>query len=583
LLRFSKIVFKNVFTGEYEMKCKRNITRLAYGIGLALMAGQAVAHESGSNVGAPACLEANFMMADAMNNDSSGFGPAGNPWAAANGAGQVLEVNIVTGARGITVANPFHPDNIGSAVCPNGAIGPVTCELPPPAMDPFGDNQAPFKPTGVLSGGLNGHAFITSAAQQSLTEFHRDGTPIRTVSFKPVTGNPNGPPGFGTLPRPLGTQMMPNGNIVQAICDANFFNAKNSDRDPGWTDPQQIKDGNAGAGNGNLSWQFFPPVYSTPARAANSRVLVLDQESLAVIDEYSQPADQDARWTCMAGLAFSEEGMGVSMFHGAAIAMVDWKAGLEDHSAGVGSNNAKKNKTFEIGEDENRSEVTRWIDMRPGKPADDPSRRDSLRAWGYDEDGTIYVTDRERSKDCVQGEIPPPWSNLTGLPVTSPCHPGVFRQKIQVVDWGNSEPDRTIGLDPGVNVIAGMRPNRMSAIACDNIGGPNANGQGTSCDVETLLVAASAFNPGCAVTVGGPNKCMVPGGGVGEYSIDPNDADGGSNNPAGGCNGIPSDDAGNAGCAQPIAQFLGANPSIGTGSDTVDPRMLMVIHEPFIQ
>ena len=544
------------------MKCKRNITSLAYGIGLALIAGQAMAHESGSNVGAPACLEANFMMADAMNNTPAQFGPAGAPWAAANGPGQVLEVNIVTGARGITVANPFTPANVGTDVCPNGSIGDVTCELPVPG--PFGGNQAPFKPTGVLSGGLNGHAFITSAAQHSLTEFHRDGTPIRTVSYKPLLGNPSGPPGFGTLPRPLGTQMMPNGNIVQAICDANFFNASNSDSDPGYNDPN---------GGHNLSWQYFPPVYQTAARSANSRVLVLDQESLQVIDEYSQPEDQDARWTCMAGLAFSEEGMGISMFHGAAIAMVDWKEGLSDNSAGVGSNEEHKGKHgFELDEDENRSVVTRWIDMRPGKPADDPSRRDSLRAWGYDEDGTIYVTDRERSRDCLQGEVA--WMGSS-----TPCGPPVFRQKIQVVDWGNSEPDRTIGLDPGVNVIAGMRPNRMSATACANIGGPTENGNnpaGTSCDVETLLVAASAFNP----TING-GGFMKPGGGVGEYSIEPGEADGVSG-PCTGAHG-PANAINNTGCAQPIAQFLGANPSIGTGSDTVDPRMLMVIHEPFIQ
>jgi hypothetical protein len=202
------------------MKATKQLTSLAYGLSLAMFAGGAAAHGL-DEVGQPACLEANFMMADAMNNDPSQFGPAGAPWAAANGPGQVLEVNIVTGARGITVGNPFHPDNLGSDVCPNGSIGNVT-------SGPFGENQAPFKPTGVLSGGLNGHAFITSAAQHALTEFHRDGTPIRTVSYKPLLGNPAGPPGFGTLPRPLGTQMMPNGNIVQAICDANFFNASNS-------------------------------------------------------------------------------------------------------------------------------------------------------------------------------------------------------------------------------------------------------------------------------------------------------------------------------------------------------------------
>ena len=379
--------------------------------------------------------------------------------------------------------------------------------------------------------------------------------------------------------------MMPNGNIVQAICDANFFNAQNSDKDASWTDPQQLKDGvPPGTGGGNLSWQFFPPVYQTAERSANSRVLVIDQESLAVIDEYSQPADQDARWTCMAGLAFTSEGMGVSMFHGAAIAMVDWKAGLtEGRSTGVGSNSAcstnKKGKEncFELGDDENRSVVSRWIDFRgtAADPvaADHPSRRDSLRAWGLDEDGTIYVTDRERSRDCLQGEVA--WM---GSP--TPCGPPVFRQKVQVVDFGNDYPDRTIGLDPGVNVIAGIRPNRMSATACTAIGGPTANGaniDGTACDVETLLIAASAFNPTGNVGGGG----MKPGGGVGEYSINPADADGASG-PCTGAHGAPNV-ANNTGCALPIAQFLGREATIGGATDMVDPRMLMVIHEPFVQ
>jgi hypothetical protein len=281
------------------------------------------------------------------------------------------------------------------------------------------------------------------------------------------------------------------------------------------------------------SWQYFPPVYQTAERSANSRVLVLDQETLEVIDEYNQPADKDARWTCMAGLAFSEEGMGVSMFHGAAIAMVDWKAGLSDEVAGVGSN-------------------------------------DLGRAWGYDEDGTIYVTDRERSRDCLQGEVA--WMGSE-----TPCGPPVFRQKVQVIDLGSDSPNRTIGLDPGVNVIAGIRPNRMSAVACANIGGPNANGEGTSCDVETLLIAASAFNP----SMNADGGRMKPGGGVGEYSIDPADADG-ANGPCTGAHG-PANAADNVGCAQPIAQFLGRTPSICTGSDLVDPRMLMVIHEAFVQ
>lgn len=549
-----------MFLGVKKMKFRKQTIGLAYGIGLVLITGQVAAHGL-DDVGAPACLEANFMMADAQN---SPFAPAG--------PGQVLEVNIVTGARGITVSNPFNPGNAGSPICP------AEQECP-----------GPFKPTGVLSGGLSGHAFITSAAQQSLTQFHRDGTPIRTTSFRPVMGNPTGLAGRGSLPRPLGNQMMPNGNIVQAICDANFFNAQNSDA--------VSPNGNTHS-TGNASNLFFPPVYQTAARAANSRVLVLDQETMEVIDEYSQPADQDARWTCMAGLAFSDEGMGVSMFHGAAIAMVDWKAGIEKESCGVGCN---KNKTdddvrkgkhrekmhdedddnddlFKLGKSKNRSKVTRWIDMRPGKPVNDPSRRDSLRAWGFDEDGTIYVTDRERSRDCLEGEVGP-----------GGCNPSVFRQKVQVIDFGSNSPDRSIGLDPGVNVIAGMRPNRMSAVACANIGGPTAGGTnpaGTSCDVETLLIAASAFNPGCSVTGAvPPAECFVQGGGVGEYSIHPEDADAID----GTCTGVQTGAQStygvggeNSGCAQPIATFLGRNNVTGS-ADFVDPRMLMVIHEAFVQ
>ena len=547
-------------------------------LGGAMLAGAigTVAAHGLDDVGAPACLEANFMMANAQN----------APFAAANGAGNVLEVNIVTGARGITVNNPFTSDPLGP-VCGNDSDY-ISCR---------GDNgKSPFKPTGVLSGGLNGHAFITSAAQQALTEFHRDGTPIRTISYKPITGNPIGNAGLGSLPRPLGTQMMPNGNIIQAICDANFFNAQNSDREEGYTDP-------TGANPGNISYKYFPPVYSTPARAQNSRLLVIDQETLAVIDEYTYPHDDNRAelWGCMAGIAFTEEGMGVSMFHTAAIAMVDWMAGLEDDVAGVGSNDTDNNFEIDTGDgsknpkkngNNNEAQILRWIDLRADSagntvPDDDPSRRDSLRAWGLDEDGTIYVTDRERSKGCVEGQTPPTWSGSD--PSTyPPCHPGVFRQKVQVVDLGDSFPSRTIGLDPGVNVIAGIRPNRMSATACTNIGG-GPNGE---CDVETILIAASAFNPGCAVTGGTPPApCFVPGGGVGEYSIHPDDADGASAS----CTGVqhPLQGGGpasflaggaNEGCAQPIATFLGrANGNNVTADDFVDPRMLMVIHEAFVQ
>ncbi|RKZ61259.1 MAG: hypothetical protein DRQ44_11965, partial [Gammaproteobacteria bacterium] len=239
---------------------KCNITVTAIAVSTAIFASGAIAHDGGANdAGLPVCIEANYMVADAQN----------APFSSVPGPGRVIEQNIFTGERGITVANPFSGANgnvPGTAVCPgDGEL--VQC-------------PGPWKPTGTFSGGQKGHAYITSAGQQALTELHRDGTPIRTVSYRPLLGNPTGNAGRGSLPRPLGTQIMPNGNLVQAICDANFFNAQNSD--------SVSPNGNTHA-SGNASNLFFPPVYSTPERAANSRILVIDQDTLEVIDEYNAP------------------------------------------------------------------------------------------------------------------------------------------------------------------------------------------------------------------------------------------------------------------------------------------------------
>lgn len=500
---------------------KQHIYSVMCGIGLAVVSGAPVAHDDEDGAGKPVCLEGNFMLADAQNNP---FAPAG--------PGRVLEMNIFTGARGITVNNPFSPDNVDTPIVPDGISAP-----------------GPWKPTGVLSGGLSGHAFITSAAQHALTEFHRDGTPVRTVKL-PMDDDPR----FGTVPRLLGSQFMPNGNIIQNVCDANFFNAVNSDPDPD-------------AAGGNSSNLYFPPVYSTAERAQNSRLLVLDQETLEVIDEYSAP--DDPRWTCMAGVIFSEEGMFVSMFHGAAVFVIDWKAGLdEEKSTGVGSNgdmdddDDDSKKVFRLGKKKNKAKVIRVIDLLgPGAAHDDPRRRDSLRAITFDESGNLYATFRARSRACLKGEIPG---------TEGGCNPSVFRQHIAVVSKGESYPTRTIALDPGINVIAGIRTNRISGPGCLAIN-PGFEDP-DKCDVETLYVAASAFNPGCMQKSAGPNECFVPGGGVGEYLIAADDAD----DPAS-CTGDPAGD--NSGCAKPIATFFGAS----NGEDNVDPRMLMTIHESFVQ
>jgi len=495
--------------------------KLVLAVSCTLLYATASAHDAGNSAaGTPVCLEANYMVADAQN----------PPFASAAGPGRVIEQNIITGERGITVNNPFSGANAGTEVCPPGVACP-----------------GPWKPTGTFSGGQNGHAYITSAAQHALTEHHRDGTPIRTVSYKATLGieieNPFEQRGH--VPRPLGTQIMPNGNLIQAICDANFFNARNSD---------QNSDGS------NRSNNFFPPVYSTPERAANSRLLVLDQDTLEVIDEYSQPAGgiEKDLWGCPAGIAFTDEGMYVSMFHGGAVLVVDWRAGIDDASRGVGSNAPGG---FSINRDSNRAEIKRVIDYIGGN-AKNPHRRDSLRAITLDESGNVYATNRRRSESCEEGDA---------------CNPGVFRQRVSIDlvnrDRGRNDEDATLALDPGINIIAGIRINRMSALGCDYIK-DTEGASDEACNVETLYVASSATNPGCANTGPvGANACFTPGGYVVEYRIDAAHLDGAT----GPCTGDPTGN--NSGCAQPIATFGG----VINGNENLDPRMLMPIQRAFIQ
>jgi hypothetical protein len=56
-----------------------------------------------------------------------------------------------------------------------------------------------------LSGGEDGHALITSAAQHAVTSFHRDGTPIKTGPTLPTSPSPDGG-NYGFVPRLLGLQ-----------------------------------------------------------------------------------------------------------------------------------------------------------------------------------------------------------------------------------------------------------------------------------------------------------------------------------------------------------------------------------------
>ncbi len=521
---------------------KKSLITIALLAATATITVETFAHDAGSLAGTPVCLESNLMVADAMN----------APFSNGPGAGRVLEMNTTTGERGITVGSPFT-----DPADPDLCNGTVSC-------------PGPFKPTGILSGGENGHAFLVSAAQHTLVEHHRDGTPIRTAPLLPTSPSPSGG-GFGWVPRLLGNGFMPNGNIAQASCDANFFNASNSDMNP---------DGSLIANN------FFPPVNSTAERGANGRVIVLDQVTLEAIDEYSKPTKgpyaNDPRWNCPAGVIFTSEGMFVSMFHGDTVFVIDWKAGIDGQSRGVGSNNGG---AFKLDRKSNEAQVIRVIDMSndgtlntgyalnydDSPNFDSGNRRDNLRAIRMAEDGTLFGTRRSRSAECNEGDA---------------CNPGNFRQHIFVSEPGSEHRTGSLALDPGVNVIAGVTINRMSGPGCafvqDEV--TNAGGEltGDECDVETLYVGVSAGNAGC-LTTGPvpPNPCFNPapalggGGLVYEYRIDAAHLDASD----GTCTGDPFGD--NSGCALPIAEFTWDDGSGGV--ETLDPRMVMTIHEAFVQ
>ena len=93
-------------------KCSKTKTAVtaALAAGLTLFNQNILAHDD-NEPGTPVCLEANYMMADAMN------APFAGP---VTGPGRVVEMNIITGERGITVNNPFSPANAGTPICDNG-------------------------------------------------------------------------------------------------------------------------------------------------------------------------------------------------------------------------------------------------------------------------------------------------------------------------------------------------------------------------------------------------------------------------------------------------------------------------------
>jgi hypothetical protein len=387
--------------------------------------------------------------------------------------------------------------------------------------------------------------------------------------------------------------------VITGLCHAcSVFNAPNSDTNP---------DGS------NRSNNFFPPVYSTEERGANGRVLIYDQVTMEVVDEYSKPTKgdyaNDPRWNCPAGVIFTSEGLFISMFHGDAVFVVDWKAGIDDGSTGVGSNEVDDDDDdddggFKLGKKKNQAKVIRVIDLSncgdEGCPTgleyddapdfDSPNRRDNLRAIRMSEDGTLWGTRRSRSQGCEEGE--------------ADCNPGVFRQHIFAAAPGSNHRTGSLALDPGVNVIAGTTINRMSGPGCAFVQAEVIAGGGTltgdECDVETLYFGASAVNAGCVLTGPvGANPCFEPrgaaggGGAILEYRMDAAHLDGAS----GSCTGDPADGygpgEGNEGCAMPIAQFNFVAQGDGTEDDTsdlpdgtietIDPRMVMTIHEAFTQ
>jgi hypothetical protein len=550
---------EHVYLEKHQMnKCLKKYHSIGLTTGLVLFATAAVAHDAGSLAGTPVCIESNIMLADAMN----------APFSNIPGPGRVLEMNIFTGERGITVNNSLVPanDNPGNPICD---VQGVTCTLP--VAGPFGDFSAPWKPTGILSGGENGHSYLTSAAQHLLIEHHRDGTPIRTGPLLPTSPSPNGG-GFGFVPRLLGNGFMPNGNIAQSVCDANFFNAPNSDKDA----------------NGNLvANSYFPPVNSTPQRGANGRVIVLDQVSLNTIDEYSRPTEgpyaNDPRWNCPAGVLFTSEGLFVSMFHGDAVFVIDWKAGIDEASTGVGSNEMDENHPFALGRHKNEAKIIRVIDLSndgtnntgyalnyddSATHYNSGNRRDNLRAIRMSEDGTLWGTRRSRSLPCGVGD--------------AGCNPGAFRQHVFAAAPGSNTRTGSIALDPGVNVLAGVTINRMSGPGCAFVQKEVLDAGGTltgdECDVETLYLGVSAGNAGCVATGPvPPNPCFTrdASGTMYEYRMDAAHMDAID----GTCTGDPAGD--NSGCAMPIAQFKFHDENGNV--ESLDPRMVMTIHEAFTQ
>lgn len=148
-----------------------------------------------------------------------------------------------------------------------------------------------------------------------------------------------------------------------------------------------------------------------------------------------------------------------------------------------------------------------------------------MRAITFDADGNLYGTNRARATEDEPD-------------------PDDMRHHVIVVPRGGDRPVATLAMDRGVQIIAGLRTNRISGPGCDYVREYPSDifsASFSQCGFETLYVAASGT------------------GNVMEYVIHSDFLDG------------PDCRDRNVGCAQPIATFFGS----ANDMDDLDPRMLM--------
>lgn len=221
----------------------------------------------------------------------------------------------------------------------------------------------------------------------------------------------------------------------------------------------------------------------------------------------------------MAGVIFGEEGRYVSMFHGAAVFVIDWEAGLGNEKK------PGKFKRSHLNKRVNRAKVVRVIDIYPGAAHDDPRRRDSMRAITFDADGNLYGTNRARATEINPG-------------------PDDMRHYVIVVPRGAIGLSAPLPWTTEFKLSPDFVPTESpdpDVIMCEKIQ-----------TIYSLPASISATSRRFYVAASGTGNVM-------EYLIHPDFLDGPD------CRDL------NVGCAQPIATFFGS----ANGMEDLDPRMLM--------